>query len=38
MFAPEVTMVTVPPFTVVASKAEMVAVGLIPRKSFETTL
>src|SRR5215211_4570705 len=38
MSAPEVVMTICPPFAVAASKALIVDVGLVPRKSFETTL
>src|SRR5215204_1137501 len=38
MSAPDVVMTIWPPFAVVASKALMVDVGLVPRKSFATTL
>src|SRR5215213_6697319 len=38
MSAPDVVITICPPFAVVASKALIVDVGLVPRKSFETTL
>src|SRR5215204_4308188 len=38
MSAPDVVMTICPPFAVVASKAVIVEMGLVPRKSFETTL
>src|SRR5215213_2249122 len=38
MSAPDVVMTICPPFAVAASKALIVDVGLVPRKSFETTL